>query len=155
MVAAGGAVETARTYEVVYQRDETGWWQARVREISGCHTQGRTVDEAKRRIREALSLFVDDADRAELRDNVKLPSSVTKMIESYRKQRERADAESRKASEAAVHAVEALLAQPLQMSLRDAASLLDLSHQRVFQLHAAASHSTRPAGAKKAARRTR
>jgi predicted RNase H-like HicB family nuclease len=60
----------AKQYEVVYQRDETGWWQARVPQIPGCHTQGRTVEEARRRIREALSLFVDDTDTAEFSDVV-------------------------------------------------------------------------------------
>jgi predicted RNase H-like HicB family nuclease len=34
---------------------------ASVRELRGCHTQGRTVDETRRRIRKAMELFVDDA----------------------------------------------------------------------------------------------
>ena len=35
---------------------------ASVRELRGCHTQGRTVDEARRRIREAIGLFINDVD---------------------------------------------------------------------------------------------
>lgn len=57
------------TYHVVYRRDESGWWVASVREVRGCHTQGRTVDQARRRIREALELFVDDAPSATLVDS--------------------------------------------------------------------------------------
>ena len=38
-------------YHVPYERDESGWWVASVREVRGCHTQGRTVDEARRRER--------------------------------------------------------------------------------------------------------
>jgi predicted RNase H-like HicB family nuclease len=60
-------------YRVTYERDESGWWVASVRGMRGCHTQGRTVDEGRRRIREALALFVDDARRAAIVDDVKLP----------------------------------------------------------------------------------
>jgi predicted RNase H-like HicB family nuclease len=56
--------EAVKSYRVAYERDESGWWVATVRGVRGCHTQGRTVDEARRRIREALGLFVDDARRA-------------------------------------------------------------------------------------------
>src|SRR6476619_4645318 len=59
--------EIVKTYHVAYERDASGWWVASVRELRGCHTQGRTVDEARRRIREALDLFVDDARRAPIR----------------------------------------------------------------------------------------
>jgi predicted RNase H-like HicB family nuclease len=54
-----------------YERDEAGWWVASVRKVRGCHTQGRTVDEARRRIREALELFVDDARKATLIDHLR------------------------------------------------------------------------------------
>ena len=65
-------------YHVTYKRDESGWWVASVREVRGCHTQGRTVDEARRRIRNAMALFVDDARSAKLVDNVKLPATASK-----------------------------------------------------------------------------
>jgi predicted RNase H-like HicB family nuclease len=42
--------------------------------------QGRTVDEARRQIREALELFVDDAAKASIVDEVKLPSAATRAI---------------------------------------------------------------------------
>jgi predicted RNase H-like HicB family nuclease len=58
-------------YHVAYERDESGWWVASVREVRGCHTQGRTVDEARRRIRKAMELFADDVRSAKLVDNVK------------------------------------------------------------------------------------
>ena len=46
--------EAMKSYRVAYERDESGWWVASVRGVRGCHTQGRTVDEARRRIREAV-----------------------------------------------------------------------------------------------------
>ena len=38
--------EAVKSYRVAYERDESGWWVATVRGVRGCHTQGRTVDEA-------------------------------------------------------------------------------------------------------------
>jgi len=72
--------EAVKSYRVAYERDESGWWVATVRGVRGCHTQGRTVDEARRRIREALGLFVDDARKATIVDDVKLPTAATRGI---------------------------------------------------------------------------
>jgi len=121
-------------YQVTYDRDASGWWVASVRGVRGCHTQGRTVDEARRRVREALSLFVDDAASADFIDQVKLPLAVRKAILAYATLRKRADAEDKRASAAARRAVRALQGGKLKMSARDAAALLGLSHQRVHQL---------------------
>jgi len=126
--------EGMKRYHVTYERDESGWWVASVRGMRGCQTQGRTVDEARRRIREALELFVDDARKAALVDDVKLPSAATKAIRAYASLRKRANEEDRRAARAARHAVRVLRAGKLKMSARDAARLLGLSHQRVHQL---------------------
>ena len=61
---------------------------ATVKEVRGCHTQGRTIDQARRRIKEALELFVDHADEAELIDDVVLPANartLLKRVQSTRK----------------------------------------------------------------------
>ena len=128
------AEATMNTYHVSYVRDQSGWWVAAVREVRGCHTQGRTVDEARRRIREALALFVDDAPTAKLIDNVKLPAPAAKAIRDYATLRRRADQEDRRAALAARRAVRLLRGGRLKMSARDAARLLGVSHQRVHQL---------------------
>lgn len=129
-----GLVEATSAYHVTYQRDETGWWVASVREVRGCHTQGRTVDEARRRIREALALFVDNAGSVPLVDEVKLPATAAKAIRAYATLRRKADREDKRASAAARRAVRVLRSGKLKMSARDAARLLGLSHQRVHQL---------------------
>ena len=51
-------------YTVVYERDESGAWNAYVPEVPGCHTYGRSLRLARERIRETLGLWVDDADQA-------------------------------------------------------------------------------------------
>ncbi len=129
-----GLVGQDMSYHVTYKRDSAGWWVAAVRGVRGCHTQGRTVDEARRRIREALALYVKDAASAELIDDVKLPATVRRAIQTYAVLRKRADVEDRRASAAARRAVHVLRSGPLKMSARDAAALLGLSHQRVHQL---------------------
>ena len=128
------AATTMNTYHVTYDRDEAGYWVASVREVRGCHTQGRTVDEARRRIREALGLFVAASRTAALVDDVRLPATAVKAIQAYATLRRRADQEDRRAAVAARRAVRLLRGGKLKMSARDAASLLGVSHQRVHQL---------------------
>lgn len=123
-----------KTYHVVYERDESGWWVASVRELRGCHTQGRTVAEARRRIREAMSLFIENARAAKIVDDIKLPADARKAITAYAKLRKKAEEEDRRAAAAARRAVRVLRGGRLKMSARDAAEFLDLSHQRVHQL---------------------
>jgi len=125
--------EAVKRYRVAYERDESGWWVASVYGVRGCHTQGRTVDEARRRIVEALKLFVDDARKARIVDDVKLPTAATRAIRTYATLRKKADEENRRATRAARRAVRLLRSGTLRMSARDAARLLGLSHQRVHR----------------------
>lgn len=123
-----------RTYYVTYERDESGWWVASVRGLRGCHTQGRTVDEARRRIVEAMELFIDNPRAAKIVDDLKLPAAAKKAIRTYSTLRKRAEQEDRRAALAARRAVKVLRGGRLKMSARDAARVLGLSHQRVHQL---------------------
>jgi predicted RNase H-like HicB family nuclease len=126
--------EIVKTYHVAYERDKSGWWVASVRELRGCHTQGRTVAEARRRIVEAMELFIDNPRSAKIVDDVKLPTGAAKAIRTYATLRRKADQEDRRAAIAARRAVRLLRGGRLKMSARDAARLLGLSHQRVHQL---------------------
>src|ERR687897_3827623 len=63
-------------YRVIFERDSNGSWLARVPSVRGCHTHGRTLDQARRRIREALGLWVDDAETADLTEDIQLPQRV-------------------------------------------------------------------------------
>ncbi len=94
--------EAMKRYRVVYELDESGHWIATVARVKGCHTYGRSLSEARSRVREALSLFVNDSARAELADEIRLPADMRRLAE--------------------------------RLSRRDAAELLDISHQRVQQL---------------------
>lgn len=90
-------VGTVKRYRVVYELDESGHWIARTPKVKGCHAYGRSLSEAGARIREALSLLVDDADRVELVDDVRLPADMRRMVESYRVARGRPERERKQA----------------------------------------------------------
>jgi predicted RNase H-like HicB family nuclease len=121
------------SYTVEIRRDESGAWIARVPEVPGCHTYGRSLRQTKRRIREALALWVDDADVAELLFEVRLPSAIRQTVSASRRAREAAQDAQRQAAEASALAAHDLVSDE-GLSVRDAADLLELSHQRVQQL---------------------
>lgn len=137
------------TYRVVVERDESGAWIARIPSIRGCHSYGRTLEQVRSRIREALALWVDDADQAELGFEVRLPAESRESIRRAREARARSAKVQRDAS-AAVRQTASLLTTKLGLSLRDAADLLGVSHQRVQQLlavnNARARYAKLPAG---------
>jgi predicted RNase H-like HicB family nuclease len=120
-------------YRVVFERDESGAWIARVPSVPGCHTYGRTIDQARRRIREAIGLWVEDADSAELVEDIRLPARAKDALR--RSTRARAAAEHRReVAHVATTRAAKVLVEDLHLSLRDAGDLLGLSYQRVLQL---------------------
>ena len=120
-------------YTIRYERDEQGWWVASVLEVPGCHTQGRSIEQTRQRIREALSLFAKNADRAELIDDVKLPATLRKLLDRQRVAREQLEEARRNAIETTRSAIHTLSDEE-HMSRRDVGYLLDLSHQRIHQV---------------------
>ena len=115
---------------VVFERDESGAWTVRVPHVRGCHSYGRTLEQARTRIREALRLF--DVDHAELAEDIRLPSQLLAAVRSARRARDRAEAQ-RGAAQAKLRAAAARLRRA-GLSRRDAGDLLGLSRQRVQQL---------------------
>ena len=45
------------TFTAVYEQDND-WWIAYVEEIPGANTQGRTLDEARENLREAVQMVI-------------------------------------------------------------------------------------------------
>jgi len=50
-----------KTYTVLIEQDEDGWYVAKVPDIPGCATQGKTVEEAINRVKEAIQVCIEDA----------------------------------------------------------------------------------------------
>jgi predicted RNase H-like HicB family nuclease len=125
-----------KRYTVQFDKDaDSGWWVVTVPEIPGCLTQGRSLAEGRRRIREALALFIDEklAATVDLVDDVRLPRStgaVVKQAATVRAQLDELQAEAIRATSVAAK----LLVRKSGLSVRDAADLLGVSHQRIQQL---------------------
>ena len=71
-----GVAAQVKTYTVVYERDEEDWWVAEVAEVPGCHTQGRTLEQARERILDALSIYADDTMPILLREEARQSESA-------------------------------------------------------------------------------
>ena len=47
-----------REFTIVIEQDEDGIYVASVPGLEGCHTQARTLDELRERIKEAIQLYL-------------------------------------------------------------------------------------------------
>lgn len=122
-----------KTYTVVYERDEAGWWVATVKGVAGCHSQGRSIEQARTRIQEALESAVPDVGRVKLREQMKLPVKAKQVLAKREAAQRRLAEDEARAQELTRRAVKTLV-RDMALSVRDAGALLGLSHQRVQQL---------------------
>jgi predicted RNase H-like HicB family nuclease len=127
-------------YHVVYERDPTGVWTVDVTDVPGCHTWGETVSKARRYVRDALALWVDDAATASLIETFVLPQDVNAAVEDSRAARARLEEDQREAGQRTEQAARQLV-NGLGLGLRDAGEVLGLSYQRVQQIVQPASKS--------------
>jgi len=136
-----------KRFTVSFDRDGSGWWVARVKEAPAAVTQGRTLAEARRRIREALVLALGSssaARRVAPVEDVRMPGTALRALREVATSRTRLVQERDRLS-AAIDAAISTLLDGMHLSVRDAGELLGLSHQRVQQLRAASQHTRRPA----------
>lgn len=120
-----------RTYRVVYERDDDGWWVARIPKVRGCHTQGRSIAQARTRIREALAACLGNdttARKADFAEEIRLPRALSSNVAKVAQLAKAFESLQRERTKAARR----LAAQGI--SVRDAGEILRLSHQRVQQL---------------------
>lgn len=120
-----------RDYRVVYEQDERGWWVASVPQVAGCHTQGRSLATARRRIREAIEVCTGEK-RVELHEDIKVREArpaLRKLAAAQKKLEQAQQAYAKSSSEAL-----GLLVRT--MSTRDASVIVGLSHQRIAQVTA-------------------
>lgn len=119
-------------YRVVFDFDPAGWWIIIVPKVRGCHTQARSLAQGRRLIRDALSLFVDDAGKADLVEEIHLPERAAVAVSRAADARGEAELGRKRAAQSTLKTARQL--ERLGLSLRDAAELLGLSHQRIQQL---------------------
>ena len=49
----------ARVFHVIIKQDEDGYFVGKVPELQGCHSQGKTLDELMKNIKEAIELCLE------------------------------------------------------------------------------------------------
>jgi predicted RNase H-like HicB family nuclease len=53
-------VKSKRSFTVVIERDEEGFYIASVPSLRGCHTQAKNLDTLMKRVREAIELCLQE-----------------------------------------------------------------------------------------------
>jgi predicted RNase H-like HicB family nuclease len=111
-----------------------GWWSVDVPELPGVFTQARNLREAERMAREAIALLLDvEVTTVAVEIDVDLGDEVSREVAEL----EAAKTAARLAQESAAEAarrVAADLTRRHGLTMRDAGTVLGLSHQRVSQL---------------------
>lgn len=126
------AMSPKKTYVAIYERDaQDDAWNVHIDGLAGCQTYGRSLHQARARIREALAVWLDrEPNDLVVRDQ--LPTTLLALADSVAKARKEAELAGTRAQQETRQAVRRLA--DLGVSRRDAAELLGLSHQRVQQL---------------------
>lgn len=61
-------------FKVLIEQDEDGMYIASVPELPGCYTQGKTLEQIRTRIKEAIELVLE-ADKELKKEKIESPSS--------------------------------------------------------------------------------
>jgi predicted RNase H-like HicB family nuclease len=125
-------------YHGRFELDPSGNWLAELRELPQVRTFGRTLGKAKENLIDALASWngqhvLDARASIELECTVVLPAAVQEALDLAMGAREILEAITRESSELMAAAALSLVDEA-HLSVRDAAGLLDISHQRVHQI---------------------
>lgn len=125
-----------RRFTVQYERDEDGIWVAVIEFARGksAIADGRSIGEARKRIRGALAVYLNDetaAAEAELVDDVRLPPGLKGELVKAVQIRKAAEAAQERAIKTSAAVASQLVAAGV--STRDAAEMLGVSHQLVHK----------------------
>jgi len=127
-------MEAMKTLTAVFQRDEDGYWLVELAEEPRVHTYGRTLGKAREHIVDAAALWFDLAPaELDITEDIRLPGPVRASLELARQACQRAQ-EAQDAASGATREAALALVRDGNLSVRDAADMLGLSHQRVQQL---------------------
>jgi predicted RNase H-like HicB family nuclease len=122
------------TVKAVYWLEDGHWiGRGTLDDKNTAHTQGRTLEVTKERMREAVQALLDvEPSKFEIIDEVKLPPAVRRKVAARSAAEKRSRDQAVRARRAAKEATEALLG--VGMSLRDVGTILGVSRQRAEQI---------------------
>jgi len=131
------APNRAASYHARFTLDPSGQWLAEIDELPGVHTFGRTLGKAREYLADALALWLDvpvETVRPRIEfETPSLPGDIQQFVERAIAEKEIADSATKLASDQVTQAALSLV-EDARLSLRDAAEVLGISHQRVQQL---------------------
>ncbi|MBW2162036.1 MAG: hypothetical protein JRH14_19070 [Deltaproteobacteria bacterium] len=133
MMDDDGLLPGKGSYTAVYSREPDGAWIVYVRgHRHEIHTFARSLRRARESIRDALSLWYDDADTATIVDRIELAPALKEELATTEELARLHSEVSRELAAKRRRAVRAF--QKSGMGTRDIAELLELSQQRVSQI---------------------
>lgn len=115
----------------IYRRDEAGAWIVELAEEPRCHTFGSTIAKARTMLADVMTLWFDE--KPTVTERFEIDPFLDEHLRSALEARAEAEVVTRNAM-AATRETAKLLIDKGGLSLRDAGTLLGISHQRVHQL---------------------
>jgi predicted RNase H-like HicB family nuclease len=119
-------------HRVVYRRNAAGEWVASMPGRRRHRGQGRTLRQARQRLRAALAGMVEDPFEVDFAEDVRLPPPARAFLVAHWNARRRLERETERANLASAKALLALLA--LKLNIKDVGDLLGLSPQKLAAL---------------------
>ena len=119
-------------HRVVYRRNAAGDWVASVPGRRRHRGQGKTLRQARRRLRAALARLVGDPFEIDFVEDVRLPPPARALLVAHWKARRRLERETGRADLASTKALSSLLA--LRLNIKDVGDLLGLSPLKLARL---------------------
>ena len=119
-------------HRVLYRRNAAGRWVATVPGRRRCRGEGRTLRQARQRLRAALAKAVDDPFEVDFVEDVRLPPPARARLVQHWKARRKLERETERAEAASSAALAALLA--LKLNLKDVGDLLGLPPLKLARL---------------------
>jgi predicted RNase H-like HicB family nuclease len=118
-----------------YERNPAGRWVVSVPEIRGCRRTGLSLSDARRRIQEALELFLgtEGARGVEILEEIRLPEELRQASRAAAEARTKA-ARAQEEAQAMTRDAVAQMVNGARLSVRDASELLGICRQRVQRL---------------------
>ncbi len=129
-------------HRVIYRRSPKGGWVASVEGVRRCRGRGRTLRQARQKLRSALARVVDDPYSIDFVEDVRLPPPARRLIVQHWAARRRLEKEVARADGATRAALEALLL--LRLNVKDAADLLGLPPLKLQKLRGTKPRARRP-----------